>query len=60
MKSLQNKYEQALKEIEHQKQLHETTKKNVDEITKLSENYESLLVTEREAFSKYKKEVETK
>lgn len=60
MKNLQNKYQQALKEIEHQKELLEATKKDAGEITKLSENFESLLVAERETHVKYKKEMEAK
>lgn len=60
MKSLHNKYQQALNDIEHQKELLEATKKDAGEITKLSENFESLLVSEREAHLQYKKGMESK
>lgn len=59
-KSLQNKYQAALKDIEHQKELLNTARKDTEEISKLSENFEKQFVAEREAHLKYKREVETK
>lgn len=60
MKNLQNKYEMALKDIDHYKELLELAKKDTEEVTKLSGDFESLLVSERELHLQYKKDVEAK
>lgn len=60
IKSLQNKYQAALKDIEHQKELLLTARKDAEEISKLSENFEKQFVAERETNAKYKREVKTK
>lgn len=49
-----------MKDIEHQKELLNTAKKDTEEISKLSEEFEKQFVAEREAHLKYKREVENK
>ncbi|XP_065213613.1 nucleoprotein TPR-like isoform X2 [Planococcus citri] len=60
MKNLQNKYEMALKDIEHYKGLLEAAKKDSQEISKLSGDFESMLVSEREVYLQSKKDMEAK
>lgn len=60
IKNLQNKYQLSLRDVEHQKDLQNAMKKDVEEITKLSENFEKQLISERDIHLKYKRETEIK
>lgn len=60
MKKLQNKYEAALRDIEHQQGLTNMAKKDSDDFRDLADSMEKKLVSEREMHLKYQRETEAK